>query len=92
MYADQRAAVRKYADEKANAANQYANEQLAAARQHANEQYAIFRRNRVLKAGETMTGDLIKGGKRVTVLPTGASASNSDATSAMQVMKVVKVK
>lgn len=75
----------QHAGERANTAKQY-NEQLAAIRQQAKEQDAIARCNHVLTAGD---GDLVMGFKRVTGLPTGASASNSDAASITHVTSMV---
>jgi len=74
-YADRRVAaintsLRSYTDQKTAAARQYTDEKSNAAKQYADEKDAVIRNAHVQKAGDTMTGNLDMGGRRVTGLPT----------------------
>src|SRR5688572_5339784 len=93
-YADRRVAalntsLRSYTDQKTAAARQYTDEKSNAAKQYADEKDAVIRNAHVQKAGDTMTGDLHMGGRRLTGLPTIPSTTQSDAASIWQVSKVV---
>jgi len=58
-------------------------------KRYVDEHNAAIRGAHILKAGDTMTGDLQMSGKRITGLPEGASVSNSDGASIGQVSKMV---
>ena len=81
-YADRKDAalntgLRLYTDQKTAAARQYTDEKSNAAKQYADEKDAVLRNAHVQKAGDTMTGNLDMGGRRVTGLPTIPSTTQT---------------
>ena len=82
-------AVRSYTDQKTASARQYTDEKAAAVKQYADERDVISRGLHVLKAGDSMTGNLDMSGKRIIGLPTDAPTTQSDAASIAQIAKVV---
>ena len=95
-YADRRVAaintsLRSYTDQKTAAARQYTDEKSNAPKQYADEKDAVIRNAHVQKAGDTMTGDLHMGGKRVAGLPLLTTEIN-DAASIYEVRREINAK